>query len=150
MLSLFSRRASASAPSSGTGSEEPTSSWRTPGDTSTASTSGGPQQSSAALVRCANIAALPETRRLVVTAALDRLFTNQWFDICTLRGVSELMGLSTDSEAYKALHTLHCVHYNKMNPELRDLIPELVREALNPPTYEENLATLVAMHDLKF
>lgn len=96
------------------------------------------------------IAALPETRRLVVTAALDSLFTKDWFDICTVDKISEVLRISKHSEAYRLLSTLHCVHYNKMNPELREMLPLLVRETLMPVQYESSEETETALYGIKF
>lgn len=79
------------------------------------------------------IASLPETRQLVVTAALNDLFTKQWFDMCNLNKVREIVNAPRNSEAYKLLDALHCVAYDKMPPDLRNRIPQLVNEVLRPP-----------------
>lgn len=42
----------------------------------------------------------------------------------------ELIGARKGGQAYQMLHALHCVHYDKMPPELRARIPELVNECL--------------------
>lgn len=74
--------------------------------------------------------ALPETKRLVVQTAVTKLFENKWFDICTLDKLLRVIGAREGGQAYDMLHSLHCIHYDKMPPELRARIPELVNECL--------------------
>lgn len=74
--------------------------------------------------------ALPETKRLVVHTAVANLFENKWFSISDLSEIMELIGARKGGQAYQMLHALHCVHYDKMPPELRARIPELVNECL--------------------
>lgn len=91
-----------------------------------------------------SIASLPETRQLVVTAALNDLFTKKWFDMCNLNKVREIVNAPKNSEAYKLLDALHCVDYDKMPPDLRERIPHLVNEVLRP-TVVINAAVEVAL-----
>jgi hypothetical protein len=69
---------------------------------------------------------------MVVEQALDHLLTNNFFDITTMQKIMEVIGADRDTDAYKLLTSLHCVHYSKMRPELRDSIPQLINEALRP------------------
>lgn len=134
MQSLFSRLALPWASSSDTGSAKQTPDWSTSADASTASTSSGPTLSGHGQMSCLpSIANLPETRRLVVTTALNHLFNERHFSICTLDRVLDTMQGTQKSDAYKLLRTLHCVDYAAMPPELRNSIPTLVNEALRPP-----------------
>lgn len=102
---------------------------------------------------CENISlacsALPDTKRLVVQAAVTKLFDNKWFDICTLDKTLSLVGARQSGAAYDMLHALHCVHYDKMPPELRSRIPELVNECLRQ---NDNIvdATEVALRGVAF
>lgn len=91
------------------------------------------------------LANLPEVRRLVVTQALDDLFTKQYFSICQLDSVMAVLNASKHSEAYKLLRALHCVDYGVMRPELRESIPQLVNECLRPPLVVDCSATSVAI-----
>jgi hypothetical protein len=77
-----------------------------------------------------NLSSMPEVKRLVVQTALNSLFTENFFSICTLDKVMDIIGANDKTEAYKQLRALHCVHYNKMPPELREILPRLVNEAL--------------------
>lgn len=74
--------------------------------------------------------ALPETKRLVVQTTVESIFKKDWFDICKLDSVLKIIGARPTGAAYNMLHALHCVHYDKMPPELRERIPHLVNECL--------------------
>ena len=145
MQSLFSRLASRSASSPGTTSAKPTADSNTAEASWQESTGHGdtfslprPEKSLPA------IASLPTTRRLVVTAALNELFTKKYFNICQLSAVLEVTNGSENTEAYRLLRTLHCVDYAAMSPELRNTIPQLVNECLAPPP-KHCLATDIAL-----
>ena len=77
-----------------------------------------------------NVAHLPETKRLVVEVAINRLFTERHFSICSLDKLIELTGAQHGSDAYRLLRPLHCMDWADMPPELRERVPLLVREAL--------------------
>lgn len=127
LLRLASRSASASAPTC----EKPTENSNLKKDDPMASTRSGPtlllpsQPAS-----WPSVAHLPETKQLVAQQAISRLFTERHFSICALDEVIKLTGAQRDSEAYRLLHTLHCVNWSDMDPALRDRVPLLVREAL--------------------
>ncbi len=84
---------------------------------------------------------------MVVRQALDSLFTNDFFSICTVDKILVLVDRSRRTPAYELLSALHCVHYRDMNPELRDKIPHLVNEAMRPPP--RCIATDTAMADVE-
>lgn len=62
--------------------------------------------------------------------AVRNLFDQNYFSICDLDKIIEIVGARRSGEAYKLLHALHCVNYAKMDPELRAKVPELVNECL--------------------
>lgn len=85
----------------------------------------------------------------MVQTAVASLFEKNWFDICTLDKLLKIIGARESGEAYKMLHALHCVHYDKMPPELRSRIPELVNECLRQ-TDNISDATEVALQGVTF
>lgn len=97
-----------------------------------------------------SVASLPETRQLVVMQALDHLFKSNYFDICKVRQLTEILQVSQRSEAFALLHSLHCVSYADMKPALRNQIPHLVNEALRPPEGDVCEAATTAAHGLQF
>lgn len=76
---------------------------------------------------------MPETKQLVAKVLLDHLFTKRFFDICNVAQLCELAGRPINTPAYRVLHGLHCVDYQKMPPELLEQLPQLVNECLRPP-----------------
>lgn len=149
MLSLSSPLQRLAARLSGTGSASKTESSNTSAATSTASTPSGPCLSITGPATCLPaISSLPETRRLVITQALNDLFNKQYFDICKVDALIKVIHGSERSEAYALLRTLHCVHYSAMSPSLRDCIPLLVNECLTDQPAPAHVATDLAMHGL--
>lgn len=145
MSSMHSPLARLSELFSGTGSAKRTAKSNTTADSWTESTKCGPTLSPAGAEKfCSALATLPETRRLVVTAALNELFTKKYFNICQLSAVLEVTNGSENTDAYRLLRTLHCVDYAAMSPELRNTIPQLVNECLAPPP-KHCLATDIAL-----
>lgn len=97
------------------------------------------------------LAELPETRRLVVTAALEKLLTQKYFDVCTIDVVLKIMDNGKNKAAYDLLHALHCIHYDQMPADLRNTIPHLINECLRgPQPATHGPATSVVLDGLTF
>ena len=93
-----------------------------------------------------HLSGVPEVKQLVVSTALNKLFTSSHFSICTIDRVLEVLdrkGLR--SPAYAQLHALHCVDYQDMPEELRTVLPHLVNEALKLTEVQATAATQVAL-----
>lgn len=73
---------------------------------------------------------MPETKRLVVQTAVTDLFEKDWFDICVLDKLLKILDGRKSGKAYDMLRLMHCVHYDRMPPDLRARIPQLVNECL--------------------
>lgn len=63
-----------------------------------------------------------------IKKALDELIESfdrrEWFNICPITNILDLLGLEpADTEARKKLHIIHCVHWDKMHP---DIIPQII------------------------
>jgi hypothetical protein len=103
------------------------------------------------LITSRSVAALPSTIRIVVEASLQKLLTERHFSICTVDAIMEVMNVPRNSQAYKLLHTLHCMDYSSMTKELRETIPLLVREVLIGECHEDQKLTVKAItHDIEF
>ncbi len=74
--------------------------------------------------------AMQSTKDMVIKAAVLKLFDNNYFSICCLDTVIDLVGARKDGDAYKLLRAMHCVDYSKMPNDLRARIPLLVNEVL--------------------
>ncbi len=148
MQSLFSRLALPWASSQGATSTKQSAGWNTNAASSQESMNFGhtlSEHGSKTLQPA--IASLPETRRLVITASLNKLFSERHFSICTLDAILDTMQGTRNTEAFRLLRTLHCMDYASMPIELRNSIPQLVNEALNPPPVE-CIATETAMQGI--
>lgn len=91
---------------------------------------------------------MPETKRLVVQTAVTQLFERKWFSISDLAEIMDLIGARKGSPAYDMLHALHCVHYDKMPPDLRARIPQLVNECLRERDNVQE-AAMTALHNVE-
>lgn len=148
MHSLFSRLALPWASLQGATSAKPNADWSTnaansPGSMSSGHTlsAHGPETLPPA------IASQPETRRMVIKASLNKLFSERYFSICTLDSILDAMQGTKRTEAYTLLRTLHCMDYASMPVDLRDRIPQLVNEALQPPQVD-CIATEIALRGI--
>lgn len=57
-----------------------------------------------------------------VITSLKEMFEGSHFSICTVDKCLKITKAIPDTDEYNALHTLHCVHWAKMSPYLRDEI----------------------------
>ncbi len=97
-----------------------------------------------------SVAALPETRQLVVMQAVKHLLHERHFSVCQLDKVLDLMDAPRKSEAYRLLSALHCVNYTDMPADLRNRIPHLINEALRPQAAISCDAVRTAVSGLEF
>lgn len=69
---------------------------------------------------------------MAAMTALNEMLASDYFNVCTIDRVASMLGISVKgSAAYDVLHTLHCVHYQKMPPDLRSAIPDLISQCLS-------------------
>lgn len=62
--------------------------------------------------------------------ALNHTLKSSYFDVCALDKAAKLLDVNPKGEAYDTLHAIHCVHYDKMPPQLREAIPDLIKQCL--------------------
>ena len=68
-----------------------------------------------------------------VEAALKKLFSQSYFDICTINKIGETIGVNPkQSPNYSALSLLHCVNYSDMPSHVKNELPNIVVEVLAP------------------
>ncbi len=133
MFSLFVRSASSPDLSQDIGSQSTTSKSRVSREDPMDSTrSSGSTSTTLLPPQVVAIAGLPETKKLVIRDAVNKLFNTRYFDICTVRDILDALGRSQNTTAFKLLKTLHCMNYEDMSEELRERLPKLLSEALAP------------------
>lgn len=74
---------------------------------------------------------LDELSKLAIATAFRKMFSQSYFDICTVDQCLKLAGVIAPRKPYQILHTLHCVHYSDMPRELAEKIPELLRQCFD-------------------
>ncbi|MFA7291839.1 MAG: hypothetical protein WC023_06280 [Rhodocyclaceae bacterium] len=81
---------------------------------------------------------MTDLKQLAALTALNNMMAGSHFSICTVRDVGAMLGVAPDRcEAYRMLTTLHCIHWDKMPPELLQAIPGLIQECLGiAPVYQ--------------
>jgi hypothetical protein len=77
--------------------------------------------------------------------ALKKMFTQNYFDICTIDSLVKASGVLVPPETYAAWRLLHCVHYDTMSPEFRAALMEQVIETFKAgPAFDVNRLNEIA------
>lgn len=80
---------------------------------------------------------MSELKQMAALTSLNDMMQKGYPCICTIDKIAEMLGVNPKGEAYTILRTLHCVHFEKMPPELKSQIPELIKQCLSiEPTYQ--------------
>jgi hypothetical protein len=74
---------------------------------------------------------MDRVKQLSAQVALHEMMSGPYFSICVIDSVGKLLDRRVHCEAYNVLHTLHCIHFSKMPPELLEQIPGLIKECLS-------------------
>jgi hypothetical protein len=71
--------------------------------------------------------------QLAIQAALKKLLSQDYFDICTVDKILAVTRSVPDGKVYRSLHLLHCVNYMDMPRELLEELPMLLAEVFRGP-----------------
>lgn len=71
-------------------------------------------------------AILANVHLLAAQAALNKMFSQGYFSICTIDAILKMTYTIPDKTCYDILHTIHCVNYNDMDELLRRGLPQLI------------------------
>lgn len=85
-----------------------------------------------------------DLQMLAAEAALRKMIEDSHFSICTLDKIVRMMGVKPDADAYNILSSLHCVHYNQMQPRLLEALPDLIHKVLSSPSMDASRINVVA------
>jgi hypothetical protein len=58
--------------------------------------------------------------KAVKTALKDMFKSTGFFSICTIDKCCEILNVIPDKKEYDLLNVLHCIHWNKMEPDFRE------------------------------
>lgn len=71
--------------------------------------------------------------RSTIRRSIPSIFNPVGFNVCPIDDASEVLGVfPRESDAYKLLQSFHCVYILRIPKEIRQHLPELIREALTP------------------
>lgn len=71
------------------------------------------------------------TRAMIAVTALNKMFEDRHFSICTIDDVARMLGIVPDKDAHTQLRPLHCVDWFDMPSDLRQRVPGLIQQALS-------------------
>lgn len=96
---------------------------------------------------------MDDLKQLAALTALNEMMASNYFSICTIDKIAQMLGVNPKGEAYNVLHTLHCIDWAKMPQPLREAVPGLIQQCLSiapayqfkgPPTRKEpELRTII-------
>lgn len=69
----------------------------------------------------------------VMEASLNKMWSQQYFSICTVDACLKLTGGKQGGPIYDMLHALHCVPYTQMDKDVVAALPAMVAEVLRLP-----------------
>lgn len=70
-----------------------------------------------------------DLKQLAAATAIKDMFERGWLNICAVDKIGEMLAINVkNSEYYPILHTLHCVHFNRMDKTLRESIPLMLKD----------------------
>ena len=68
---------------------------------------------------------------MVVMTALNKMFKQGHFSICTIDEVAKVLKVYPSGEEYSLLRVLHCVDYKDMPRELYNALPGMICKCLS-------------------
>lgn len=66
-------------------------------------------------------------------AALNKLFSDDHFNICAVDSILKVTRTIPDGKTYDALRLLHCIRYKDMSRDLLEEVPNAVARCLQGP-----------------
>lgn len=86
---------------------------------------------------------MDDIKMMAAEAALRKMVSDQYFDICVVDSIVKMMGLVPNRDVYSVLKTLHCVHYNRMPDRLLKQLPELISAVLASPAFDASRINII-------
>lgn len=71
-----------------------------------------------------------EIQKMAAQTAMKNMLNKDYFDICVIDKILKMSNGKPSSEDYNILHTLHCVRYGDMPPELLRWLPVLIQRVV--------------------
>lgn len=74
----------------------------------------------------------------IALTAVAKMLKSNYFSICTVDSVCQLIGANASGAAYDMLRALHCIHYTAMPRDVLEGIPALMREVFSQAKIDDN------------
>ena len=80
---------------------------------------------------------MTDLKRMAALTSLNSMLTKGYVCICTIDTIAKMLGVQPPAEPHSILRSIHCVNFAMMPPELRQAVPDLIRQCLDvEPTYQ--------------
>lgn len=73
---------------------------------------------------------MSDLKQMAAVTALNEMMSGSHFNVCTIDRIATMLQVNPKGEAYEVLHTLHCINWDKMPQELREAVPDLIRQCI--------------------
>lgn len=77
-----------------------------------------------------------ELDQAIIATSIRDMVDKGYFSISTIDSILKVTRVQKNQAVYDRLHMLHCVHFNKMPPEVLDALPAMIRDVLNGPEFD--------------
>lgn len=85
------------------------------------------------------VSGLSDFQKNAIILALRRMYKGSHFDICTVDEILKLTGKHMNPDDHKALHLLHCVHWEDMGKDMMKQSFHIILEALDATDFEYDI-----------
>ena len=66
--------------------------------------------------------AISTFQRHAVKTALKKLLLGSYYDITTVKNICKVLNITPKAEVMSSLKLFHCIHYDEMEPEVREAL----------------------------
>lgn len=78
-----------------------------------------------------------DAKRKIAQTAIERMFRSSgWVDICTIDKCCEMLRIVPPKDHHDMLQALHCVHWNEMDQETRDIVKMCVLDIFKQEPFD--------------
>lgn len=92
---------------------------------------------------------LDTIKKETAVITINNMLASNFFSICAVDRVADLLNVNPRGPEYDILHSLHCVHFDKMTKRVRDSIPELIMACLEKQTFQFPLPSQIEAAEAK-
>ena len=64
----------------------------------------------------------PSLAQQIAIATIQKMLSGSFFSVCAIHRACDVMNKTLDKETENYLQALHCVHFNKMTPDIEKFV----------------------------